>query len=421
MRFAPFLLGFLIMPHLYAEPSTQLQEKLHKGYSGFSEVTIESGNTSSTDIDSTLEQWNEIIYTDLNTQKEIGTQFSLKAGKENSFDSEIYQLYLKRPFDSKTLIVGRFDQIDARGYYTLDGFSLKPSNAKNGVENWWFYMGSPKRIDAYEGVDGGWLMGAEKQITKNKSVTLKQLFRVGFQQQWDESAGSYLNLGFSQLDKQPHKLGLTRLDFSGGLRLDETSLENFIAKAEYNLEQQGHLYLSYDHYRPPEKSISFHDRFYQSYAQEKQSVLRADWHKRLNPRTTLNLQARQVWHEKANNGQSVALGLRYIPRKKDWKAELHTDVLQMGDDQSRTLYAKYNQTLSSVLTLELEGMTQQKETLLTGNDNSQGVAFRLKKMLKKNLHIETYGEYINHSDKDNEYQLGVRLRRDFHNLPWKDL
>jgi len=113
--------------------------------------------------------------------------------------------------------------------------------------------------------------------------------------------------------------------------------------------------------------------------------------------------------------------LRYKPLKKDWKAELHTDVLQMGDDQSRTLYAKFNRPLSSVLTLELEGMTQQKETFLTGDDTSQGIAFRFKKMLKKNLQLETYGEYINHSDRDNEYQLGVRLRRDFHRLPWRGL
>lgn len=417
MRLAPFLLGFLLMPPVYAEPSTQTQEKLHKGYSGFSEITLKTGNTSSADNDTTLEQWNEIIYTDLNTQKEIGTQFSFKVGKENSFDGEIYQLYLKQPFNSKTLIVGRFDQIDARGYYTLDGFSLKPSNA----EDWWFYMGSPKRIDAYEGVDGGWLIGAEKRSTKKKSATQKQLLRVGFQQQWDGSAGSYLNLGFTQLDSKPEKFGLVRLDLSGGLRLDETSLENFIAKAEFDLEQQGRFYLSYDHYRPPEESMSFHDRFYQSYTLEKQSVLRADWHKRLNLQTTLNLQARQVWHEKASNGQSVALGLRYKPLKKDWKAELHTDVLQMGDDQSRTLYAKFNRPLSSVLTLELEGMTQQKETFLTGDDTSQGIAFRFKKMLKKNLQLETYGEYINHSDRDNEYQLGVRLCRDFHRLPWRGL
>jgi len=272
MRLAPFLLGFLLMPPVYAEPSTQTQEKLHKGYSGFSEITLKTGNTSSADNDTTLEQWNEIIYTDLNTQKEIGTQFSFKVGKENSFDGEIYQLYLKQPFNSKTLIVGRFDQIDARGYYTLDGFSLKPSNA----EDWWFYMGSPKRIDAYEGVDGGWLIGAEKRSTKKKSATQKQLLRVGFQQQWDGSAGSYLNLGFTQLDSKPEKFGLVRLDLSGGLRLDETSLENFIAKAEFDLEQQGRFYLSYHHYRPPEESMSFHDRFYQSYTLEKQSVLRAD-------------------------------------------------------------------------------------------------------------------------------------------------
>ncbi len=417
MRLTPFLFGFLLMPSVYAEPSTQTQEKLHKGYSGFSEITLETGNTNSADNDATLEQWNEIIYTDLNTQKEIGTQFSFRVGKEKSFDGEIYQLYLKQPFHSSTLSIGRFDQIDARGYYTLDGFSLKPSNPKD----WFFHMGAPKRIDAYEGVDGGWLIGVEKRLSRKKSITQKQHFRVGFQQQWNGASGTYLNLGFTQLNSQPEKLGLVRLDLSGGLRLDEASLENFIAKAEFDLKKQGRLYLSYDHYRPPEKSMSFHDRFYQSYTQENQSVLRADWHKRLNLQTTLNLQARQVWHEKSSNGQSIALGLRYKPLKGDWKAEFHTDILQMDDDNSKTLYIRFKRPLNSILILELEGMAQHKNTFLTGDDKSQGAAFRLKKMLKKNLHLETYGEYINHSDRDNEYQLGIRLRRDFHSLPWRDM
>jgi len=417
MRVTLLTLGIMLVSCAHANSLLETQEKRHKGYSGFSEITLETANTSSADNDMTLEQWNEIIYTDLNTQKEIGTQFSLKVGKEDNFEGEIYQLYLKQPYHSKILTIGRFDQIDARGYYTLDGLSLKPVK----TEDWWFYMGAPKRIDAYEGVDGGWLIGVEKRFSKKKSATKKQLFRVGFQQQWDGAAGSYLNLGFTQLNSKSKKPGLTRLDLSGGLRLDETSVENFIVKAEFNLQQQGRLYLSYDHYRPPEKSMSFHDRFYHSYSQENQSVLRADWHKNLNSQTTINLQVRQVWHEKSKNGQSLALGLRYKPKKKDWNAELHSDILQMGDDQSRTLYTRFKRPLSSVLTLELEGMIQQKETFLTGDNNSQGIAFRLKKMIKKNLHLETYGEVINHSDRENEYQLGLRLRRDFHSLPWGNL
>ena len=410
MRSSLLITSLMLTSLSYADP----QEQRHKGYSGFSEITLETANTHNQENDVTLEQWNEIIYRDLNTQKEIGTQFSFKLGKQNHFDTEIYQLYLKQPFDSKTLTVGRFEQIDARGFYTLNGFSLKPSNN----QDWWFFMGKPKRIDAYEGVDGGWLLGAERHFTYKTSKTQKQQFRIGFQQQWNHgNSGSYLNLSTTRQFTES-QIKLTRMNISGGVRLDETALENFIAKAEFDLKEQGYLYLSYDHYRPPEKSISFHNRFYQSYALKQQSVLRGDWHKKLNPQTTINLQARQVWHEVGNNGQGLALGLRFQPHKKDWQAELRGDIVRLKDNQSITIYSHFKQPLTSVLSLELEGMIQQKETLLTDKDNSQGIAFKLKHMLGKNLNIEASGEYINHSDAENEYKFSIGLRRDFHTLPF---
>ncbi len=408
------MLFMLLLPIslAYAE-----QDQRHQGYSGFSEITLETGNTQGIDNETSLEQWNEIIYKDLNNHKEMGIQFSVKLGTEK-LEAEIYQLYLKQPYEDKTITMGRFEQIDARGFYTLDGLSLKPAN----VDDWWFFIGAPKRIDAYNGVDGGFLIGAEKRFSRLSSENEKQYFRVGLQQQWDgANNGSYLNLGFSQPNKQPQQYGLTRLDFSAGLRLDEASVENFIAKAEFDLDKQSYLYLSYDHYQPPKKVISFHDRFYQSYALKSQDVLRADWHKKLNSQSTLNLQARQVWHKKGSNGQGFTAGLHHQPNIKDWQAELRADLVQLADDQSATLYANFKQPLSSVLTVELEGMVQQKETLLTGRDNSQGIAFRLKQMLKRDLQLEGYGEYINQSDGDNEYQLGIRLRKDFHDLGLRDL
>ncbi len=437
-RVAYLFLGMIIVQSVHAE---QASDQRHKGYSGFSEITLETGNTRSTDNETTLEQWNEIIYKDLNTGKEIGTQFSFKLGTQgaDSSDAEIYQLYLKQAYQDKTLTLGRFEQIDARGFYTLDGLSLKPKNDKQ----LWFYLGVPKRIDAYSGVDGGFLMGIEKRFSRtfhntkllktggvsfnNTNNKIQQHFRLGLQQEWADSLGSrtkgsYLNLVFSQLGSPVASLlSPVRLDLSGGLRLDEEKIENLVAKAEFDLKKQGRLYLSYDHYRPPELNISFRDRFYESYASKTQDVLRADWHKKLNQETTLNLQAKQVWHEQGSNGQGMTLGLHFQPRKYDWKTELRTDLVQLEDDRSLTFYANFKKPLSSVITLELEGMAQQKETMLTGKDKAQGIAFRLKRLLKKGLQIETYGEYIHQSDRDNEYQFGIRLRKDFFDLPWKGM
>lgn len=403
------VLGVLILTMLYPVWAE------HSGYSGFSETILEAGNTQTLDDEIFVEQWNEVVYTDLNTQREIATQFSVR-GRDKGLNAEIYQLYLKQPVQSKILKIGRFDQIDARGYYTLDGVSLMPSDS----DAWHFFAGAPKRIEAYDGVDGGWLLGMEKRFERNQSATQLYQFRIGLQQQWDEGSASYLNLGMTQLDSKPEYIGLERLDVSGGLRLDEVSIENFIVKAEFNLEKKGQLYLSYDHFRPPENQISFRDRFYQSYALEQQMVLRSDWHKKLDQQLSLNVEARQVWHDKGSNGYGLAVGLGLKPKRKDWNASLQGDYVSLADDESFTLYGIFKRPLSSTTELELEGMVQHKETILTGKDNSRGLAFSARHLLKKQTIVEGYGEIIHHSDRAEEYRLGVRLRYDFHklNLPW---
>jgi hypothetical protein len=412
-----FMLSLIIL-FAFISPSfaNEIQDQRHTGYSGFSEITLKTGNTRGVDNETSAEQWSEIIYKDLNTHKEIGMQFSFKLGSVHS-DAEIYQLYLKQPYEDKMLIMGRFEQIDARGFYTLDGVSLKPINNKD----WWVFIGTPKRIDAYNGIEGGFLMGVEKRLQKTVSATEKHYFRVGLQQQWKDGRHSpYLNLGFTQSNSQPQQFAPTRLNLSAGLRLDHATIENFIAKARFNLNQQETLYLSYDHYRPTNKTISFHERFYQSYALKSQDVLRADWYKKLNTQTTLNLQARQVWHQQGNNGQGLVAGLRYQAKKQDWQSELRADHIQLANNQSTTLYANVKQPLSALLMLELEAMLQQKDTKLTGKENNQGLALRFQQMLKKQLRVEGYAEYIQQSARKDEYQFGLRLRKDFHNLAWGD-
>ncbi len=462
IRFFMLIATTLLMANpVLCQVQTQVEttQERHKGFSGFSEITLKTTNTQTLENEVVLEQWNEIIYKDLNTQKQMGVQFSFKfeVNQKTKSDAEIYQLYLKQPLQDKILTVGRFEQIDSSGFYTLDGLSLKPQDP----HQWWIYLGVPQRIDAYNGIDAGFLIGMEKQydisldlpllsllsLKKPSSRSIKKggdgyynnqsyqstyqpVFKLGLQQQWDHGdTASYLTLAFGQqfqnnpqVKKASSSLPtLTRLNLSTGLHLDKTAIKNFVLKAEYALRKQGHIYLSYDHYRPPETNISFYERFYQSYASQQQDVLQADWHKKINQKMRVNLQLKQVWHQQGSNGQGIALGLHYQPIKKDWQFESRLDTVQLDSDYSNTLYARFKQPLSSTLKLELEAMVQQKQSTLSGNNQSQGIAFRLQRMLKKGLQLETYGEYIHDSNQQNEYQLGIRLRKDFFDVPWQRL
>jgi len=390
------------------------------GYSGFMETTLQMDNFLFNNNRSYLEQWGEVIYTDRIKGQQAVLQFGLRGGDEGEIDHALHQLYFRTQIEryGSEVTIGRFDHADGGGFYTLDGISLQ--SAERPVR-WNLFAGSSKRIDDYDGLSGGFLLGAEGRYqaeTGSGYSGLKTVnTRLGLQHQWHDENALRMTWGMGGSGGgDPKAIGLKRFNVSGSFRLDQQEMDALSGSADIDLQTYGRMHLLYDFYQPGKTPASFRDRFYHDYARGRQSVAKGSWHRPLTRRLTGLLEVSRRWREIGSSGSGMAAELNY--RDVDgWRLESRLDYLTLNGDESISLYGRVRKALTAFVELELEAVLQRKETQLSGSNQAIGSAFRLKRRLRKDLFIDLFGEYIDQSDRDNEYRLGLSLRYDFFKMP----
>jgi hypothetical protein len=90
------------------------------------------------------------------------------------------------------------------------------------------------------------------------------------------------------------------------------------------------------------------------------------------------------------------------------------DYLETDDDYATSIYLRYRQPITSMSTLKLEGVYQKKQTQLSGENNLKGLSFSIAQRFFSQFKLDLSGEWLDHSERDDEYRLGLSIRYDFY-------
>jgi ribosome-associated toxin RatA of RatAB toxin-antitoxin module len=77
--------------------------------------------------------------------------------------------------------------------------------------------------------------------------------------------------------------------------------------------------------------------------------------------------------------------------------------------------------LSSLTLLQTEAVYQTKETGLSGRNHLTGFSVSLTRRLLKQLFLNLGGEWLVHTDREDEYRLAMSLRYDFYQIDTGEL
>ena len=238
----------------------------------------------------------------------------------------------------------------------------------------------------------------------------KFAWRLGIQHQWEEGYATRLTWGlggFAGNGKTDGKL--RRFDLSGSMRLDEAAVETFTASALFDLRANGQVQASARRFQPTDEPISFRERFHELLSNTEQTSARVVWRPLLRPRWEAAVEARGSRFGSGDSGTGVAVGVDY-DSARDWRYDARFDYFSMDDERTISLYARLRRPLTAFMEAQFEAVQQWKETTLSGDNRLSGVAFRLHRLVAKRWVAKFFGEYLHHSERDNEYRLGIGVR-----------
>jgi hypothetical protein len=348
----------------------------------------------------------------------MGLQFAVEADEDEN-TGQLYQSYVQGgdAVDQVQYTFGRFEWIDLNGFYTLDGFSLTKAFS---ASRWRFYAGRPTHLEAYNRQSADFLIGLDGHfdlIPESNSERFKKLiFNLGFERRVGDSNPSLLHAGLTgeQIDfEQGPQLG----DFQFGVDIDLSglSLSRVVMDTRFDLKAYGGLRLGYHHYVPDPERDTFRDRYHGVYNDSRHSVMRGVWYlpKMASFESSVEVSGNSQDH--GHGGQGLAAETVYATGYGPI-VDARVDYLEMADDQVASAYLRYRHPISAFSKLEIEGVLQKKETLLSGTNHLKGFSVMYSRRLLKQFTLAVSGEWLDHSDRDDEYRAGVSLRYAFYQV-----
>ena len=117
-----------------------------------------------------VEEQIDLNYKDPSSSLRSGLSLGLHQ-HEGGNDAQVYQLFLEKNLNSKgdALQLGRFQNADALGFYTLDGVRYKSNISAATLM---LYGGVPRRIEALQVIDGDMLHGVDLYIHEQECNNL---------------------------------------------------------------------------------------------------------------------------------------------------------------------------------------------------------------------------------------------------------
>jgi hypothetical protein len=386
------------------------------GVSGNSETRFQVDNSRYGEAETSIEQWTSLYYKENDGDLLFAVQFAVEGAEEETSD-QLFQCFIRTDEggDQPALTIGRFEMSDISGFNTLDGFSIRQHIAPF---TWKIYSGKPRHMDGYEEEKADLLLGLAAQYDLTSSTYLKQfkklIFNLGLERVWRSTGAMTLRGGLSgERHSSDDGIQLNDFQLAVDISLDEQSLRRALFSTHFDLQHQGEVRIGYHYYLPDEDLETFRDRFHGIYNMQRQSILKGVWYLPQTGPLETRFEISGNRHEQGNGGIGMAIELIY-PMLYGSTIEGRSDYLEIDDDRAVSAYLRYRQPVSSLSILQTEGVYQTKKTRLSGRNRLTGLSLSLSRKLMKQLFLNVSGEWLDHSDREDEYRLAMTLRYDFY-------
>ena len=196
-----------------------------------------------------------------------------------------------------------------------------------------------------------------------------------------------------------------------GYNQENKKLANFLFNASSKVnwrERSGLVGVTYETYQHLTPQVTFRERFYRLYARGRQSGLKTYAIFKYGTNQQIVLEGRKLWRDFGADGYAASVGFRHKRL-----LETRVDMLLLDDEKAVNWFVTTEKPLSSRMVAELSGVVQWQETSLL-DKKAMGLASQINYMLSWDLFVNVRAEYIFNAERDDEYQLGVRLRYDFY-------
>lgn len=373
-----------------------------------------------------IEEQAEISWRNRNT-KEAGLQFNLRHQYSDSFlrdnhntDLQIRQIFFAENISAGRYTLGRFNRSDPLGFYTLDGISIK-YQAKNWKTD--FHAGRPLQIEDYKTVDADSVRGISvryyaSQIDNPYVQNINT--RIGWQQLNGETKQNYMHWGITaNSNTEAETTPPVKVFFNGSYLHEQNTLETLDTGIQIYSKKQDIMRFSYSRWQPRQAQLSFRERFYAVYANERQSVLQGDFFQSINWHQKYYLRGRKVWRQRGNNGCGATAGFeQQSVTEKALSWQVQWDFLILDEDYIHSLYLQINKNISATTLAYFNTAVQYQHN--ESSDNNQLIALQsaMQTMLRSNLFMTFFGRYIYNENSKNEYRFDFRFSYRFDNRQW---
>ncbi|MES9994190.1 MAG: hypothetical protein ABW098_19755 [Candidatus Thiodiazotropha sp.] len=395
-----------------------MTRSLLAGVSADTETRILTDKSRLGEALTSVEQWTSLYYQEIGGDLHMGLQFAVEVDEDDSA-GQVYQSYIQGGdgIDQVQYTIGRFESIDLNGFYTLDGFSLAKSF---DLSHWRIYAGRPRHLEAYAQEDADFLLGLDGHLDLLPDVDSewfkKLIFNFGVERRVGESNPFLLHIGLTgeQVDlEQGPQLGDFQL--AADIDLNDNSLSRVVIDSRFDLNTYGGLRLGYHHYVPDPERDTFRDRYHGVYNDKRHSVLRGVWYLPKMAAIESRLEVSGNSQEHGHGGQGIAAEAVYTTGYGPI-VDARVDYLEMADDQVISTYLRYRHPITAFSKLELEGVLQKKETLLSDSNHLEGFSVSYSQRFLKQFTFALSGEWLDHSDREDEYRAAVSVRYSFYQV-----
>ncbi|MEQ1636533.1 MAG: hypothetical protein ABL903_07565 [Methylococcales bacterium] len=357
---------------------------------------------------------------------QAGADVLLRGGNDDFNNrQDFYRLFLQKGFNAlnTTLKLGRFEQTDAMGFYTLNGVSAVYQNDAKDL-SLEVYGGKPQRFDDLQSAKGDVVAGVKgfwhyepKWQSEFARISLDALdVRVGYQyfEGQDMSRYNPANPAPDQAITTAggHKVSLGA-NLSGRLlwpwfkkyesrligiyRVDTNTLEDLQAETQVDIDDKTRIRGSYEYYNPNRFSNpTFREQFYSQQAFGKQQLLRVSVHHQWQDYLTAYLGGIHSAQVAGDDGYGFNGGVssRYF---RDFNLAFEVDHLQINAEKVTAFYLKNEYFVNSRNSVILSLALRNEEKQLYGENWAKGAQVRWDYMLKSNIVLGVTTKYISNS------------------------
>ncbi len=339
----------------------------------------------------------------------LDSDMALVGSQSGEIAWRCYELALSAQVARQTeFSLGRFSHSDSLGYYALDGLQLRTKWRLHSASA---YVGSLLRLEEYSDHDAGRVTGFRyryKNVSESQILPVVYDLALDWQKPLSSMAESRTGVGIRIAERQERYYLRSTSVYSGGTAHLEASRNEFMFKAT----KRTHVGFRHAYFQPTDESLSFKQRFYEVYSQQKQTTWRADFTVFAGERRSSKVSARLVQREGETKGRAVSWQLQESFRTID-RALIQLDGLELGSQSYFTVYANAEHALTPFSRLSLAAAGQRQNRALAGENRALALEIKSRTFVNAKTQMSFSLSHISNSAMQNETMLEVGLVYEF--------